>query len=96
MSSLGQTSTKKRVVAKAPGCSKCRYAARGCRRCVENFVTWSEEKRAKTLALANKEDFGKKKNGSAKKKNTAKAVKVGASTAAAAAAALKKASLEVK
>ena len=96
MSSLGQTSTKKRVVAKAPGCSKCRYAARGCRRCVENFVTWSEEKRAKTLALANKEDFGKKKNGSAKKKNTAKAVKVGASTSAAAAAALKKASLEVK
>ena len=94
---LGQTSTKKRVVAKkAPGCSKCRYAARGCRKCVENFVTWSEEKRAKTLALANKEDFGKRKNGSAKKKNTAKAVKVGASTSAAAAAALKKASLEVK
>ena len=95
---FGQTSTKKRVVVakKAPGCSKCRYAARGCRKCVENFVTWSEEKRAKTLALANKEDFGKRKNGSAKKKNTAKAVKVGASTSAAAAAALKKASLEVK
>jgi len=34
---------------KAPGCSKCRYAARGCRRCVANFVTASEarEKKAK-------------------------------------------------
>ena len=34
---------------KAPGCSKCRYAARGCGRCVANFVTASEarEKKAK-------------------------------------------------
>ncbi len=38
-----------RATMKAPGCSKCRYAARGCRRCVANFVTASEarEKKAK-------------------------------------------------
>ena len=29
------------------GCSKCRYAIRGCRRCVENFITYSEEKKKK-------------------------------------------------
>ena len=29
------------------GCSKCRYAARGCRRCVENFVPASTVRAAK-------------------------------------------------
>ena len=38
-----------RAAMRAPGCSKCRYAARGCRRCVANFMTASEarEKKAK-------------------------------------------------
>ena len=36
---------------KAPGCSKCRYAARGCRRCVANFVTASEAREKKAKAI---------------------------------------------
>jgi len=35
-----------------PGCSKCRYAKRGCRRCVENFVPASAVRAAKVAEKA--------------------------------------------
>jgi len=41
----------KKKVRTCPGCSKCRYAQRGCRRCVDNFVTYSEERRNKLTAM---------------------------------------------
>lgn len=41
----------KKKVRTCPGCSKCRYAQRGCRRCVDNFVTYSEERRNKLTAV---------------------------------------------
>ena len=35
-----------------PGCSKCRYAKRGCKRCVENFVPASAVRAAKVAEKA--------------------------------------------
>lgn len=51
---------------KDPGCSKCRYAARGCRRCVVGFVTASEARLAKQAAAEAREA---KKAGNGRKKD---------------------------
>ena len=46
---------------KDPGCSKCRYASRGCRRCVTDFVTASEARAAGKKTSAAETAEAKKK-----------------------------------
>ena len=43
-----------------PGCSKCRHAKRGCRRCVENFVPASAVRAAKAAEKAVEKDVKRK------------------------------------